>query len=158
MPKYKASTAKLKAKKLVKAYSKAGFNQSRLAKREGVSQAAIHDRLSKAPVQKTLIALANKMGLSDRRLVKKHNQLLDAKRTQSCDVYIQNENGKYKVNENSNDFIEVDDNQAQANALKLAYQIKGHLKDNIDQSQHIHLTIEEKNARFNRLKNLMSVE
>jgi len=54
MPRYRPETAKAKAKKLAKAYSKAGFNQTRLAEKEGVTSQAINQRLKKAPVQRTL--------------------------------------------------------------------------------------------------------
>jgi predicted transcriptional regulator len=54
MPRYTPLVAKAKAEKLIKDYTQKGFNQSRLAESEGVSQPAINQRLSKKPVRDTL--------------------------------------------------------------------------------------------------------
>lgn len=54
MPRLRPETEKARASKLIKSYSKTGFNQSRLAKQEGVSQPAINQRLTRKPVQQTL--------------------------------------------------------------------------------------------------------
>jgi len=144
MPKYTPAIEKLKVKKVVKSLLKNELNSAAVARERGTTRQNESKKARRAPVKKNLIALANKMGLSDTRLIKKHKQLLDAKKLQTCDIYIQDNNGVMKMNKNSNDFIEVDDNQAQGNALKLAYQIKGHLKENVVVETKTILTAEKK--------------
>src|SRR3990167_5354636 len=56
-------------------------------------------------------------------------RLSHAKKFQDCDVFIKDENGKLKINKNSNDFIEVDDNQTQSKILELRLKLKGHLRN-----------------------------
>lgn len=103
------------------------------------------ENLTKPLIVAAIEALKKKFGLTDEFLLKKHLQLINAKRNQACDVYIKKDaDGKYVVNENSNDFIEVEDNQVQVQALKLAYEINGKIKPKIDQSTHLHLTVEKR--------------
>src|SRR3990167_6094746 len=56
------------------------------------------------------------------------SRLSHAKKIQDCDIFIRDENCKLKINKNSNDFIEVDDNATQAKILELRLKLKGHLK------------------------------
>jgi len=95
-------------------------------------------------LQITMEDLMDKMGLDTEEDIKDLIRLRKAKRLQSCDVYVQkDENGEYKINENSNDFMEVDDNNAQLKALELTCKLKGRLKErniNIDNSKETHIT------------------
>jgi phage terminase small subunit len=86
----------------------------------------------------SLIDLMEKAGLGTEEDLADLTRLSKAKRIQACDVYVQNENGQFKINENSNDFIEVDDNQVQLKALELRLKLKGKLSTVpiIDQSKH----------------------
>jgi hypothetical protein len=63
--------------------------------------------------------------LDDNRFCKKLDQLLEAKKIQSCNLLVKKDpdSGEMTVNENSNDFIEVDDNYAQTQALKILGQL-----------------------------------
>ena len=101
MPKYKPTTAKLKAKKLIKSYQRENLNQHQLARVEGVSQSAISQRLSKDPVQKTIIEMLNDAGITDERLTEEHFTVL------------QSINPKLKLR-----------------AVELGYRVKGYIKTN----------------------------
>ena len=79
MPRLKPETAKFKAGKLIKAYQDAGFNQRELARREGVSQSAIAQRLNKPFVKKTMAELMDEAGLDDVYLAKKIKDGLGSK-------------------------------------------------------------------------------
>lgn len=99
--------------------------------------------LSNNKISRAIERLKEKAGLSDDKLLDKHKQLLEAKRLHACDVHIKKgESGKYEINENSNDFIEVEDNQVQLGALKLGYQINGRIKEGTGQTNidHLHFT------------------
>jgi len=87
MPKLKKSTAKRKAKKLIKDYAKAGFNETELARREGVSQPAIHQRLNRSFVQESLKDILEETGLTDDALVKIMKDGLKAKKGKAKDHY-----------------------------------------------------------------------
>jgi phage terminase small subunit len=79
-------------------------------------------------------------------------KLAFAKKSQVCDLYIQkDENGKYKINENMSEFIEVDDNKIQLETWKHIADLKGMIvsKPLIDQSKHYHFK-EEIIERFKR--------
>src|SRR3990167_4986645 len=83
----------------------------------------------------------SKLGLTLTDLMNRHHDLSNiddlndlqrlshAKKFQDCDVFIKDENGKLKINKNSNDFIEVDDNQVQAKILELRLKLKGYLRE-----------------------------
>ena len=81
MPKLKPETSKLRSIKLVKAYQEAGFNQHELARREGVSQSAIAQRLKREYVQATIAELMDKAGLTDDVLAQKIIEGINAKET-----------------------------------------------------------------------------
>lgn len=58
-----------------------------------------------------------------------------ATRLHACDVYVQKEaDGSFKINENSNDFIEIPDEQARVKALELAAKLKGRLLNKVELS------------------------
>ncbi len=54
MTKLKKTAVKLKAKRLTKAYLESGLNQSRLARRQGVTKQTINRKINKKPVQDCL--------------------------------------------------------------------------------------------------------
>ena len=85
--------------------------------------------------------LMARFGLSDEEDVRDLARLRKAKRLQSCDVYVKEEDGEFKINENSNDFIEVEDNKVQLDALKLSLQLKGALVDKVKHEGEIGLTL-----------------
>lgn len=92
----------------------------------------------------SMIELMNKMGLTLEEDMLDLKRLRKAQRIQACDIYVKkDENGNYKINENSNDFINVDDNHTQLRALELSLKLKRFLNGKdiiIDQSKHTHLT------------------
>ena len=83
--------------------------------------------LSSPVVKEYFLALMDAQGITDAYLNAKLIKLLEAKKVQSCNVFIANEDGKMVANENSNDFIEVDDNSTQLGALKMAHSLKGRM-------------------------------
>ena len=115
------------------------------------------ENLRKPLILAAIERIKEKNGLTEDRLLQKHMQLLDAKRTQACDVYVKNKNGKWVVNENSNDFIEVDDNNVQLGALRLAYEINGKLKNKTEHSLEITITKEEVDARVSRIREALKI-
>ena len=67
-------------------------------------------------------------------------ELTQAKKNQYCDIYIQkDETGKWKINHNMSQFVEVEDNVVRLNAWKHVAELKKQSSSgvNIDQSQHI---------------------
>lgn len=72
-------------------------------------------------------------GMSDEDDLNHLVRLKTAQKIHACDIHIKKD-GKsgYKINKNSNDFIEVDDNNVQLSAVKLSVQLKGHLKEKVE--------------------------
>lgn len=79
MPRYTAETARRKALSLVKPLIANGFNESALARQEGVTPQAINQRLKKKPVQDVLRDFIDSPILK-RRLINVANEALKAKR------------------------------------------------------------------------------
>ncbi len=88
MPKLKKSTAKRRARKLVKDCEKLDFNESALARKEGVSQQAIHQRMQRTYVQETMTEIMEKQGLTDKALVVVLKSGLGAKKGKKIDYFI----------------------------------------------------------------------
>lgn len=66
---------------------------------------------------------------------------LGSTKLHSCDIYIQKQaDGTYKINENSNDLIELSDDQVRIKAIELASKLKGLLKDKVEHSGNITFT------------------
>lgn len=130
MPKLKTETAKFRALNLTKSLLANHLNQSAVARQEGVTKSAINQRMQHLPVRTPLQAAFRRVGISTRYKAKKFKELLEAKKLQDCDVFIKDENGKLKVNRNSNDFIEVEDNNTRITTLRLLCQVEGDLKEN----------------------------
>ncbi len=80
MPTLTPKIAKLKASNLIKSYSAAGFNQSRLARMEGVSQSAINQRFKHLPVQTPLQEALRKIGITTQYKARKFKELMEAKK------------------------------------------------------------------------------
>lgn len=135
MPKYKPSTARLKAKQLIKPYIKTGLNQSELARQEGVSQSAINQRLHKKPVRDML-----EKYLDSNKLKRKLRQVamegLEATKVIGyIHQYKKDEDGKIEKAEPdeavSNDFIsDIPDHHVRHRFWHDIMQIKGHIKNN----------------------------
>jgi len=131
MPKYFTDTRKARAKLVARSCVKHSFKQSAVAKELGVTHQAISKQVNHNPIVRTELQKAlRQVGLSTKYRAKKFKKLLEAKRFQSCDVYVQNDDGKYKINENSNDFIEIDDNITQLGTLRLLCQVENDIKEN----------------------------
>ena len=130
MPNYTKEEKENRAKLLVKSCLDKGLNQSAVAREKGISQQAINQRMHKPAVRSALQEAFRKIGISTRYKAKKFKELLEQKKLQDCDIFIKDENGKLKVNKNSNDFIEVEDGNVRLGALKLLCQVEGDLKEN----------------------------
>jgi len=121
----------LKQRKFIKHYLETG-NASRSAKLAGYkSYHSGYETLKNPQVTMVFRELLDNNDLTHQRVADKINKLLDAKKIQTCDVYVkQDRNGKWKVNRNSNDFIEVDDNQAQQKALDTLIKVQRIIENN----------------------------
>jgi len=126
MPRYRPETEKLKAKILTKAYIKSGFNQSRLAEKEGVTSQAINQRFShNRAIKKTFAEMMSKAGITDTYLRKKMKEGLEANRVVG---YLNNKvDGVQKV---SDEFVETPDMHCRHKYLVTALEVKGHIKHN----------------------------
>jgi len=80
-------------------------------------------------------------------------RLSHAKKVQSCDLLVKNKNGKLVVNENSNDFIEIDDSQVQAKILELRLKLKGYLRNESQTNIQVNLQTVLSQVRGHREKN-----
>ena len=81
-----------------------------------------------------------RMGMSDEQDVADLIRLRKAKKVQSCNILVSKDaDGNTVVNENSNDFIEVDDNHTQLKALELTCRLKGRLTQNINNQVNINI-------------------
>ncbi len=123
----------VKQRKFVKFYLESG-NASQAALQAGYKQTMSgRENLLKPTIKNAFQQLLDRAGLTDGYLADNVFKLTKAQKIQSCDILVKKENGKIVVNENSNDFIEVNDNNVQLGATKLALQIKerlnGHNKE-----------------------------
>ena len=85
-----------------------------------------------------------RMGLTDEEDVADLIRLRKAQKVQRCDVYLKNVDGKMVINKNSNDFIDVDDNQTQLKALEMTLKLKSKFpKDKVEVSGNITMTPEQ---------------
>ncbi|MFH1281803.1 MAG: terminase small subunit [Candidatus Omnitrophota bacterium] len=99
----------------------------------------------------TLTELMDKGGLDINQDFEDLKRLRQAKKPVACDVMIHDDNGKLTVNKNSNDWIEVDDNQTQLKALELSLKLKGVLKENTagqNTQNNVNVVIVRDNARI----------
>jgi len=124
MPRYRPETEKLKAEQFIKSYAKSGFNQTRLAQKEGISQPAVSKRLAKKYVQKTLAEYLEKH-FPKSYIQKKFKEGLEASKVIG---YLNSKvDGVQKV---SDEFIEVPDLHCRHRYLVTLLECQGHLKHN----------------------------
>jgi phage terminase small subunit len=122
----------LKQRKWMREYIRTG-NGSEASRRvyniknDNVAGVIAYENIRKLKIP--FIEMMERAGITDESDVALLLKLRNAQRVQSADVYVQNENGRWVVNENSNDFIEVDDNQVQLKALELTQKLKGRIKE-----------------------------
>ena len=117
----------VKQRKFVKYFVESG-NASEAALKAGYSfRESGQENLSKPLVLDAFQKLLDKNGLTDQKIIDKLNQLIDAKRVQSCNILIKKEDGKVIPQENPNDFIEVEDNHVQADMVKFLCKLKERL-------------------------------
>lgn len=81
MPRYRPETAKRKAQALSKLYAKKGMNQAAVARAEGVSRAAINQRMNKEIVKETMAEILDKAGVTDTYLGEKIKKGCEASET-----------------------------------------------------------------------------
>ncbi len=112
MPKYLPLTAKLKAQNLTKSLLQNNWNQAALARKEGVSRAAINQRISHLPTEQTLKEALRKAGINSVYKAKKFRELMEAKEHRTI-------RGKLK---------QVSDNHSRLGALKLVCEVDGDIK------------------------------
>jgi len=79
-------------------------------------------------VNGSIMQALEQAGFTDKFISEYIHEALKATRFQSCDVYVQNENGQYKINENSNDFIEVPDWNARHKFFDTMLKLQGKIK------------------------------
>ena len=91
MPRYTAKVAAIKADRLMKPYTRNGFNQSATARKLGITPSAVCQRLSKKPVQDALQRYINSPSLK-RKLVSVANEALSA--TKGIRIALKDKNGK----------------------------------------------------------------
>jgi hypothetical protein len=98
--------------KIGKALEDAGYAKSTARSKSG-------EIMARPDVQEEFTKLADRAGLTTELLIKKHVELLNAKRTVSA------VSGK-DAGAGTVDFIEVDDYQTQCKAVDMGYKVKGH--------------------------------
>lgn len=128
MPKVSPETARAKAEPLIKSYTQHGFNQTKTARALGVSQPTISNRLKKPAAKDALTRALNRIGITTAYKSRKFKELLESKYLKDCDIFIKDENGTLKINKNSNDFIETEDNNTRLGTLRLLCQVQGDIK------------------------------
>lgn len=126
----------LKQRKFIKGYLETG-NASEAARRAGYKwRCQGSENLSKPMIKNAFIELMDKHGLTDDRVIKKLDELLEAKRQISANITYGDADGK------TTDFIEVTDNPIQFKTAELLLRVKSLIGDEnrnltIDQSQHL---------------------
>lgn len=101
--------------------------RGRISKAEIMRQAGYSPATATHPKKLTNSKGWNKLlekQMPDEYLVKKHNEALEATKVISARITSK------EANEGTDDFIEVPDHKVRLEAVKLGYQIKGHLQDN----------------------------
>jgi predicted transcriptional regulator len=111
MPRYSKATQALKGTRLIKPYIKNGFNQSALARAEGVTQSAINQRLNQKPVQDILQKFLNSSKLK-KTLIDVAKEGLHANKVISCNVISSDGEGMKDANSMTKDFVDVPDHQS----------------------------------------------
>ena len=99
------------------------------------AHAAVSRKLRNVKIKSALEKALYKAGLTDRRLAKKHAELLDAQKTVSA--VSGKDSGAGTV-----DFIDVPDHQVQVKALDLAYKLKGAYVEKVEVAHSGNITVE----------------
>lgn len=101
------------------------------------SEAQVCEILKEPEVRQTMTAMLEKAGITDEFLGKLHREQCYATKVISAI-------GGKEANGGTVDFVDVPDNTARINAMKLAYQIKGHLveKTETKHSGNIGVTVQ----------------
>lgn len=129
--KYKTNPT-LKQKKAIRNAVENGGNISRAMREAGYSKATAKnpDKLTDSSAFQQFL---DEQGLTDKALSKPIRRGLEAKKIQSCNVYVKKDkDGKYKINENSDDFIEVEDMPVQLRAAELGFKLRGRFTDKLE--------------------------
>lgn len=112
-----------------------GMNQYNAARAAGYSEsyARTHnDKIERATKSDILDAL-EQAGATVKVASHRLAEALSAKRTQTCDIYIQkDENGEYVINKNSNDFIDVVDYNVRLKSIITFFKLHGLIKEGTD--------------------------
>jgi hypothetical protein len=162
---------KLRPAKKFKAFQKLLFNNLLLTPTECALQiydckdkkvAAVIASQNLTKLNLTHTDIMERMGLSDEEDVADLIRLRKAKKVQSCNILVSKDaDGNTVVNENSNDFIEVDDNHVQLKALELTCRLKGKLNNDksvVNNNQvNLIFTTEEKIDRASRIKEIFAI-
>ena len=128
MPKLRPETEKIKASNIVKDLQKNGMSQSKLAKKEGVTRQAIHQRLQRNYVKVAFEDLLEKSGVSDKKLAETISNGIDAEKSVSADILV-DENGQVKKDFDNYGAVMVPDWPSRHKFVQTALQLKGHIKD-----------------------------
>ena len=115
----------------------AGMNRYNAMRAAGYSHHYANTRGPKyleSVIESDMRNVAERQGLTDRALVAFAIKGMQATRLQTCDIYVKDENGKLKINKNSNDFIEVPDWAARHRFFNTICELSGRLKTQIEHS------------------------
>lgn len=99
-------------------------NISQVANNLKISRSTIYNRIAQ---NQTIQECLNTAGITDDYLAAKHKSLIESTRP----LY----------NPKTQEFQDVPDNNARNAAISLAYKVKGHLKENIENQQNIQINI-----------------
>jgi hypothetical protein len=89
----------------------------------------------------TISEWMEEIGITDKALADHIYKGLNATKLQACDVYVSKEGKEFKINRQSNDFIEVDDWDVRHKYLTTLLKLKGKLQPEVvfnDNSKHAH--------------------
>ena len=125
MPKYTKKIQKEKDNKIIKDYIDSGFNQNEMAKRLGITQSAVSQRLARLEKTGTFSQILEEYGITDIELAKTMKAGLEATKVVG---YLNNKTqGTEKV---SDEFVEVPDHHCRHRYLETALEVKGHIRQN----------------------------
>lgn len=167
MPKYKKSTERLKAKQVAKSFLKHNLNVSAVAQERGTSRQNESKLLRRKPVRDALTRMLESKKVA-KKVAARLDEGLDATKVIG---YLHQYKQKVKEDKDntqvagkvepitpdeviSNDFLNVPDMHARHKYLMTYMQATGKIKNiagSKDTHIHLHLTVEERNARINRL-------
>lgn len=114
----------------------AGMNRKNAAIAAGysVSYALTHANKLEEAIAKDLRDAFERQGLTDKKIVQYAMEGLFAMKLQACDIHVHTEDGKVKINKNSNDFIEVPDWHARHKFFNSINELCGRIKTQVEHS------------------------